>query len=80
METTINKPDALTEDCVLKKILSADMDRTTILFAEMALKLSECDPEANNIDYDKYMIEKLGLTPEEVDVIISEFDWFNEKK
>ena len=66
--------EKLTEDCVLKKILSMDMDRTTILFAEMALKLSEVDPDAENIDYDKYMIDILGLTPEEVDLIIREFD------
>ena len=66
--------EKLTEDCVLKKILSMDMDRTTILFAEMALKLSEVDPDAENIEYDKYMIDILGLTPEEVDLIIREFD------
>ena len=40
----------LENDCVLKRVLSLDMDRTTILFAEMALRLSEVDKEANNID------------------------------
>lgn len=64
----------LTKDCVLKKVLSLDMDRTTILFAEMALRLSEVDKESENMDYDKYMIDVLGLTPEEVELIISEFD------
>ena len=64
----------LENDCVLKNVLSLDMDRTTILFAEMALRLSEVDKEANNIDYDKYMIDVLDLTSEEVELIISEFD------